>query len=490
MHKAALTSQSIRITLFKTEVWDYIDLFLRGNIKEDTLLKQIGFLKALILTSKYNNLSNPEREALRDIRLKALVAYAKSNSPYFKNLFKEVGENFKLSDLPVTNKRDMMEHFDDWITDREIRLDGIIRFLDNPDNIGRKLNGKYMVFTTSGSTGNPSVVLCDKTTNNIMGAVNTLRSIARPEDMKKLILRGFKTAGVFATGGFYLGNSSVRSRLLKMPWKKRQMMVTSVLHPLPKIVAELNGFQPAMLGGYPTALELLIEEQKSGRLHISPVLIMAGGEYLSDTLREQLREAFGCYVQTSYSCTEGGTVAYECAHQHFHINDDWLIVETADKENGPVPGGVQSDKILLTNLFNFTQPLIRFEITDRVTIHYEPCPCKNPSPWLEIEGRTDDILTFKSNDKQVKIPPLALYAILKEVHEMKRFQLVQIDGCKLLLRMKCHEFQRQIAFKKAKAAVNIYLSESGIDNIHWELSDEAPQRNAKSGKFKHIYAEY
>jgi phenylacetate-coenzyme A ligase PaaK-like adenylate-forming protein len=115
-----------------------------------------------------------------------------------------------------------------------------------------------------------------------------------------------------------------------MPWKKKQMAITSALLPISKIVEELNAFQPAMLGGYPTILELLTEEQKSGRLRIRPVIIMTGGEYLSNQLRDKLSEAFQCYVQTNYSCTEGGTIACECTEQHFHINDDWVIV-TDDK---------------------------------------------------------------------------------------------------------------------------------------------------------------
>ena len=94
--------------------------------------------------------------------------------------------------------------------------------------------------------------------------------------------------GVFADGGFYLANSSIRARLLTMPWKKRQLGISSALYPTEKIVEQLNGFQPAMLGGYPSNLELLIDEQKSGRLHISPVIVMTGGEYLSDELRKRL----------------------------------------------------------------------------------------------------------------------------------------------------------------------------------------------------------
>lgn len=97
-----------------------------------------------------------------------------------------------------------------------------------------------------------------------------------------------------------MGNSTIRSKLLMMPWKKHQFGISSALYPTEKIVEQLNRFQPVMLGGYPSNLELLIEEQKSGRLHISPVIIMTDGEYLSDSLRERLEDTFHCYVQTSY----------------------------------------------------------------------------------------------------------------------------------------------------------------------------------------------
>lgn len=312
-------------------------------------MKKIGMFKGMYLCRQYQKLNKVQREDLRNIRLREMVLWAKENSSIYRELYHNIGSDFSLTDLPPVNKVQLMSQFDEWLTDPTVKLSDIEHFMENQDNIGRKILGKYMVFTTSGSTGNPLVALCDNTANNMMGAINSLRSFARKEDMKSFVLHGGKTIGVFATGGFYLGNSSVRARQLMMPWKKRKMAVTSALLPIEQIVAELNKFQPAMLGGYPSNLELLIDEQKSGRLHIQPILIMTGGEYLSEKLRKCLSEAFNCYVQTSYSCTEGGTIACECTEQHFHINDDWLIVEPVDKDNKPVPDGIQADKILLTN---------------------------------------------------------------------------------------------------------------------------------------------
>ena len=265
------------------------------------------------------------------------------------------------------------------------------------------------------------------------------------------------------------------------------MAVTSALLPVEEIVRQLNAFQPAMLGGYPSCLELLVDEVRAGRLHLSPVIVMTGGEYLADSLRARLAEAFDCYVQTSYACTEGGSVACECREKCFHLNDDWLIVEPVDSENRPVPDGVRADKILLTNLYNFTQPYIRYEVTDRVTMHREPCSCGNPSPWLELEGRTDDVVSFTASGREVKIAPLTIYAVLTEVRELRRFQLIVSHENRAELRLEPSKgISREAAFSKAEAVLLSFLAAQGISNVEISLSDAMPRQQPGSGKFKHI----
>ena len=212
-------------------------------------MKKTGILKAMKLCRDYERMGVKEREKLRSSRLNALVEWARKNSPYYSELYKDLPENYTLSDLPRVNKRELMEHWDAWVTDRELTLAETERFMEDTDNIGRKLKKKYMVYTTSGSTGNPLVAVYDDTANNIMGGISACRSYGRSEDLKAFIRRGGKSIGVFADGGFYLGNSSIRSHLLAMPWKKRQLAVSSALYPIENIVRQLNDFQPAMLGG-------------------------------------------------------------------------------------------------------------------------------------------------------------------------------------------------------------------------------------------------
>lgn len=445
-------------------------------------MRKIGLIRALLLTHKADKLPTERRLVLRQERLQKLVDYVRANSPYFADLYKWLDHKINLTDLPTTNKIMMMENFDEWLTDRAVTKGKVEIFMSDLSNVGKKLDGKYLVYTTSGSTGSPCIVLYDDTAINVSSAIGVLRSFARKSDLRAFMKSGGKTIALFADNGFYLGTGSVKHTLRKMPWKKKKMKTFDVRNPIAKITDVLNEYQPSMIGCYPTAMELLATEQENGNLHISPSIIMTGGEKLNDDVRERLSKTFGCYIQTNYSCTEGGTIACECAEKHFHINDDWVIVEAVDENNNPVPFGTQSAKILLTNLANRICPIIRFEITDRVTIYNELCKCGNPRMWLTLEGRTDDILQFSNG---VRIAPLSLYVVLKEIKGIERFQIVQQDNDKLELRITASN--RQTVFESAKTAVEKYLSQNRVDAEVY-LSDKSPETNPISGKFKHIIA--
>jgi phenylacetate-CoA ligase len=61
-----------------------------------------------------------------------------------------------------------------------------------------------------------------------------------------------------------------------------------------------------------------------------------------------------------------------------------------------VPAGERSAKVYLTNLYNRTLPLIRYEITDEVTVLPEPCPCRSAHRRIaDIQGRLDDVFVYQ-----------------------------------------------------------------------------------------------
>lgn len=441
----------------------------------------MSLISAMIKTYKGNNIEQEQTEKLQNKRLKKLVKYARNNSPYFNKLYANINEDYKLQDLPTTNKIDMMRNFDNWITDNNIRMKRIEEFTQNIDNVGRMIDGKYLIFKTSGSTGNPATILYDKQNIDVSSAVAAFRTFARKEDFKAFMKNGKRTAGVFANYGFYLACGMSRYLQLQMPKKKNKITV-DVNAKEEQIIKELNEFNPSMLSGYPSNLALLANFEE---LNIKPNVVITGGELLTDEIRKKLTDKFNCYVQTHYSCTEAGEIACECSEKHLHINEDWVIVEPVDKNNNPVGYGVLSDKVLITNLSNYIQPFIRYELTDRVIVHNEICKCGKYSHWIEIEGRTDDILEFENG---VLIAPMSFYKILEEIKEITRFQLVQRAKNKLELRMISD--YRELAFQKANEELQNFLKSKGLNNIDIYLSNELPQANKVSGKFNHIYKDF
>ncbi|MBE6152573.1 MAG: phenylacetate--CoA ligase family protein [Firmicutes bacterium] len=438
----------------------------------------MSLIVAMIKTYRGNNL---DRESIKEIqykRLKKLIKYSRKNSPYFKNLYTDIGKDFKLEDLPITNKIDMMNNFDSWITDNNINMEKIEKFTNNIDNVGRMLEKKYLIFKTSGSTGNPATILYDKQNIDVASAVAAFRTFARKEDFKAFMKNGKRTAGVFANYGFYLACGMSRYLQLKMPRKKNKITI-DVNASEKEIIMKLNDFNPSMLSGYPSNLAILSNFEE---LTIKPNVVITGGELLTDEIRKKLSDKFDCYVQTHYSCTEVGEIACECSEKHLHINEDWVIVEPVDKNNNPVGYGVQSDKVLITNLSNYIQPFIRYELTDRIIVHDEKCKCGKNSCWLEIEGRTDDVLEFENG---ILIAPMSFYKILEEIKEITRFQLIQKSSRMLELRI-VSEF-KEVAFEKAKNDLQTFLNSKGIFDVEINLSNEIPRINKMSGKYNHIY---
>ena len=437
----------------------------------------MSLLKAMLQTWRSNKLDQSGLRELQEKRLRELVQYARANSPYYKRLYAGVGEDFRLEDLPPTSKPEMMSRLDEVFTDRRITMERIGAYTENIDNVGRMIDGKYLIFKTSGSTGHPATVLYDRGAVDVASAIAAFRTFARKEDYRAFLKHGKKTAGVFANFGFYLACGMSRYLQLRMPGKQTKITV-DVNAPEEEIIRQLNDFQPAMLSGYPSNLALLADYPG---LSIHPDIVITGGELLTDEIRRKLTDRFGCYVQTHYSCTEGGEIACECSEGHLHINEDWVIVEPVDKDNHPVGPGVQSDKVLITNLSNHIQPFIRYELTDRVIVHDEPCPCGKHTRWLEIEGRTDDILTFPGG---VKIAPMSLYKILEEVKSIRRFQLVQTAADKLELRLLSDN--PGASFAEALQELTAFFESKGVSGLEISLSNDPPQPDKVSGKFKHI----
>jgi phenylacetate-coenzyme A ligase PaaK-like adenylate-forming protein len=165
--------------------------------------------------------------------------------------------------------------------------------------------------------------------------------------------------------------------------------------PTDEIVAGLNAVQPDFLFAYPSALHVLSFEADAGRLRIAPRRVLSGGEPLLPEIRAAGEAAWGVRVGNWWGSSEGGGMGVACDHAGTHLSDDLVIVEPVDERGRPVGPEERSAKIYLTNLYNHALPLIRYEITDEVTVLDEPCACGSAMPRIEdIQGRLDDVFEY------------------------------------------------------------------------------------------------
>ena len=167
--------------------------------------------------------------------------------------------------------------------------------------------------------------------------------------------------------------------------------------PLDEIIAGLNAVQPELLGGYPSLVHQLAICAQGGALSIAPKIVFCSSEPLLPEIRAAIHSAWGVTPLNMWAATEGGALASSCGEgPGLHLSDDTVIVEPVDERGAPVAAGVRSAKVLVTPLFNPTPlPLLRYEITDEITLLDECCPCGSAHRLIaDIEGRMDDTFDY------------------------------------------------------------------------------------------------
>ena len=464
--------------------------------RKKTINKRPTFLKASwdawrIARAGKNGIAQRQQE-----RLQELVTYARTQSRYYEQVYRDVPKQVtSINQLPVMTKEELMNHFDEWVTDPAITEHDVDAFISNSELIGHDYLDRYIVCTTSGSTGIPAILVHDHgalTVYNVLGYIRSLPVfLASLRNVGALIRGKGRLAAIFVTGGHFLGNTMSARRRKKMPWRAKTQRLFSALTPTAELVDDLNTFQPVIVGGYPSVLEVLAREQDAGRLHIHPRLINAAGETLKDPVRQHIAKAFQCTVGNYYGSSEAVGLTFECKHKQLHVNSDWYILEPVDEHDQLVPPGHLSRSVLVTNLANRVQPIIRYKMGDRVTISPDNCPCRSPFPVIHVIGRTDEILSLQtSHGEVVQILPLAISSIAEETPGVYSCQIIQIEPLKLKVRLAVKESgTEQSVWEALKERLEIYLTKQGITNVVIERAPEPPQLHPKSGKFQQVWSE-
>jgi phenylacetate-coenzyme A ligase PaaK-like adenylate-forming protein len=276
------------------------------------------------------------------------------------------------------------------------------------------------------------------------------------------------------------------------PGRAERFLGLSVLTPLPEMVRRLNDFQPAVLGGYASTLLLLAEEQEAGRLHIDPVMVVSGGESLAPKARKLVAAAFGCPVRDYYGTSEATGLTFDCEEGWLHLNADWFVLEAVDENHQPTPPGETSHTVLLTNLANRLQPLIRYDLGDRISFKEGPCPCGSPLPAFWVEGRRNELLSFPADDDrgEVKLPPRALSTVIDFAPGVRRCQAIKSSPRSLKVRIEVEGGREEgEVWKEVRRRLKGYLSTQGLSKVGVERDGEKPSIDERTGKFRHVWSE-
>jgi phenylacetate-coenzyme A ligase PaaK-like adenylate-forming protein len=422
-------------------------------------------------------------ERLQRERVDALVRHAVARAPFHRErLGPLVGrETVELGTLPAMDKATMMERFDDVVTDRRLRRDALLAHVESLDDDALYL-GRHRVMTTSGSSGRKGLFVYDREGWRGICAMFLRHNAMAGVGPRLPRLRMAMIGGGAPTHMSRRGAATLRSGI-------HRLLPLSVTMPIPRIVAALNAFRPDFVYTYPSVATLLADEQLGGRLRIAPEAVSTSSELRTPEMTERIEAAFGVHPTDLYATTEG-LWGSECElGAGVHVFEDMAVLENVDDDGRAVPVGAPGARVLVTNLFNRVQPLVRLEVTDVLTLDPEPCPCGRSLRRIRaIEGRADDIIWLPGAERPVAVHPMQ-FSVITADRDVREFQVVQ-DGERLRLRLALRdEATAERAAGRVRDRVAGRLAAIGAHASGIEVETCAGVERAAGGKYRMIVAD-
>jgi phenylacetate-coenzyme A ligase PaaK-like adenylate-forming protein len=428
-------------------------------------------------------------------RLLAIVRHAATHSPYYRERFAgiELSDDLDLAALPRLDKATMLGSFDELVTDRRLTLAGVEQHLTELEGADSRsepmLFGEYRAMASGGTSGRRGLFVYgrDDWTEVLAGgpvrAGNAYFAFA-PR------LPRWRFVTIFADYPLHMSGRVNHS--LDVGVHRILRLDARMSHG--DLIEALNAFRPQGLSTYPSMAALLAERQRGGELRIHPQVISTGGEVRTAEMEKRIVDAWGQTPFNIYGATEMGAYsAVECnRHTGLHLFEDQVLIEVVDDEYRPVPDGAPGSRLLITNLYNRTQPLIRYELNDLITLSPDPCPCGRPFRLLKsIDGRSDDVLEMPATDGgTIKVHPLTLRSPLAGIGVLSEYRIVHRAGRLRVEAVLNGGGDHAQACREIEVRLGAALVEGGAQPppIHVQSVDKIP-RHPHSGKHKAVEVE-
>lgn len=435
------------------------------------------FLRSRIENRWNERLSRQAFKARQLAKFRRLVRYVQKHSPYYAAIIRERGiavDTARPEDFPVQTKSMVMQNFDMLVTDRSITRQSVIDFVTSSKNHLDLFRGKYLVIHSSGSSGETGYFLY-----STRDFARCLAPAFRANERFRLRKQQCAIGYVGASGGHFALLTMVTALQHTFLRSCFPTVVIDINDPIDKIVDQLNDAQPDLLISYGSMLTILAEKQLAGDLSIHPRRVRNGAEPATAQCRAVVLRAFGVDIQNGYGSTEHLIMGYGLPeYDGMYLMEDELYFEC------------KADHTLVTNMGNYTQPLIRYRMED-VLIPVEDTGGLLPFTKIaDVVGRVEHTPVFRNKyGKEDYISPSFLVDLA--IENLRRYQFQILGPTAFVFRFepvaKLSSSQKDVLVSRVKAWLDDLLKRKEMENLHYDIVevDNIPLES-KSGKFKLI----
>lgn len=401
---------------------------------------------------------------IQEQKLRKMLAYAYEHSAYYREAFEAAGitadtvGSAPLSAFPTLDKPALLENFDRLVTVSDLNQEEIRRFDADEKADRRPFKGRYHVVHSSGSTGKPGYFVYDEAAWNsmLLGIIRgALWNMSMPQILK-LLARGPHIAYIAATDGRYGGAMAVGDGIDGVHASQLHLDIKT---PLAEWVRRIREFQPNIVIGYPSAIKILAELAERGEVELNVLRVISCGEPLGSSLRRYLEKIFHTRVVNFYGASESLALGVETdPEEGMLLFDDMNVIEVLD------------GSMYLTCLYNFAQPLIRYRISDNLTLQEPGTSSRYPfTRAVGLLGRSEDLLWFTDKDGNREfLHPLAIEGFCIEGLMDYQFRQTGRDAFEMLAETSATASRGQIESEMRKQMSGI-LTEKNLAYVRFDI---------------------
>ena len=422
--------------------------------------------------------SNKQIHAFQIIQLRKLLHHVNKHSAYYKKILKSFDINSitpeNLNQLPALTKQEVLTHWDDIICVPDLKKEDAeahLNVLRDDPHTNAFLNNKYYITATGGSSGLRGLYVWDRDYFPELICANFRRQVQ--DDTLKNIFNPRVVAALTAPSAIHASTPLCTIQL----HEDDQITHLPVDLPIQTLCDKLNKLQPTHVIGYASVIARLAREQLQGRLNISPKRATTNSEPLDNESRKNITTAWGIKPNNTWGSVEMGAAGIEDdRHQGLILSEDMIVFEPVDAELKPVLNPKDACKLITTNLFNKTLPLIRYVVDDVLEIQH--ASFTNYQITQTIGGRTDDWFVYPND---IEIHPMVFWHVLGQEANVAEYQVEQTpDG--VIVRMTTYKPGDDMALKNR---LQTALLKAGLtqSEIIFEYVPKLP-RHLETGKLR------